>query len=408
MNSAPFDSNPERSPTWLKKGVETLTRMARIAPSPSRSKGNPNPLRELFSDLMAYVIFFEGSCEQQPPALNEVRERIVALINSQEERAKTSGVAIDTYHEARFAVLSWTDEIILNSKWLHRAQWQHLMLAYHGTVNGGEEFFRHLNALPPQANDIREIYYLCICLGFQGEFAFGDGRRELYTLKQRLYKQLCATNGDMRQNYSRIFPEAYQKANVAPSIPPKSNQIWYIVAISVPVLLFGTYWFLLSRQATRITEILRQAPSTITTKCDVQNWAGALVTELRAKGLRAVDEPEGVRIILESLVFAPGSAELGSKADAKIREVVTTVKCYAPDKYIAVEGHASREREGTEATNRKLSEDRARTVANAFERIGFSRERISATGFGSSKPVALNDTEEGRSQNRRVEIIVKK
>ena len=407
MSKSPPNFSADKSSTWLKKGMETLTRMNRVMVPSSKVGGSANPLREIFSDLMAFIIFFESYCEQKPPELQEFKERLISLIAAQEERAKSAGVAIEAFREARFAVLSWVDEIVLNSKWLHRSQWQHLMLAYYGTVNAGEQFFRHLDALPAQANDIREIYFLCICLGFQGELAFGDGLRELQSLKQRIYKQLTANGQDIRQNYPRLFPEAYQKANAAPQAAAKSNRLWYITAGAVPLLLFAIFWFLLHREANRHLAMLDR-PQPLVTKCDQTNWAASLVADLRGRRLRAVDEPDGVRIILESLVFAVSSAELNPQAEARIADIVSTVRCYAPDRAITVEGHASKERDGDEARNRKLSEDRARTVADAFVRIGFSREKTSAHGLGSSKPVALNDTEDGRSQNRRVEIIVKK
>ena len=91
----------------------------------------------------------------------------------------------------------------------------------------------------------------------------------------------------------------------------------------------------------------------------------------------------------------------------EINDMIATVKRYAPERVIIMEGHASKEREVDEARNQKLSDDRARSVADAFVRSGFRSDRISSRGFGSSKPVALNDTEEGRMQNRRVEIFVK-
>jgi flagellar motor protein MotB len=55
-----------------------------------------------------------------------------------------------------------------------------------------------------------------------------------------------------------------------------------------------------------------------------------------------------------------------------------------------------------------LSAARAATVASVFIRSGFSRDKLSSQGFGSERPVALNDTEQGRAQNRRVEIFIKK
>jgi type VI secretion system protein ImpK len=403
MSSEPYGPGRQKSPTLFHKGLATITRMARPA-TPSPAQRGANPLREVFTDLIAYVIFFEASCAQRPPAMNEFREKILALINAQEERVKTSGISMEVFREARFAVLSWVDEMILNSHWPHRGQWQHLMLTYYGTLNAGEEFFRHLERLPSQANDVREIYYLCLSLGFQGKYAFGDEQRELRDLKQGLYKQLCGANGDIRQNYARLFPEAYQKAPQVAPAAPRIRLLWYILACLVPVFLFVGYWLLLRNETNRLIALIDKP---VSQQVPVE-WGRSLVDELRRKGFRAVDEPEGVRITLESLLFKPGSARLDPQAETKINDIVATVKRHAPERPIAVEGHASRESGVDEARNQKLSEERAATVAEGFIRSAFNRDKLSAHGFGSKKPVALNETEEGRSQNRRVEIIIKK
>jgi type VI secretion system protein ImpK len=349
--------------------------------------------------LIAFLIFFESTCEQQPPIPKEFRDKVIALLNAQEERAKSYGIAAEAFKEARYAVLSWVDETVLNSGWPHRNQWQHLMLAYYGTLNAGTEFFRRLNALPSHANDIREIYYLCISLGFQGELAFGEGLRELHALKQKIYKQLSASGGDIRQNYSRLFPEAYQKINAAPQAAPKSNRIWYMTAASLVILLFAVYWFLLHREGSRVINELAKAPSALPAPLD---WSRSLVTELRSKGIPADETSRGVLITLPSLLFAGGSADLSPQADRTISDIVETVKRHASDRSIVVEGHASKE--GNPESNKILSDRRARTVAESFARSGFRREKISSWGFGSEKP------KPGASDaaNRRVEIIVVK
>ena len=396
MSGAPGNINAQRSSTWLQKGVETLTRIGRTPPPSQHSVANP--LRDLFSDLIAFVIFFETTCEQQPPSLSEFRSKVIALVDIQEDRAKSSGVPIEAFREARFAVLSWVDEMILNSKWSHRSQWQHLMLVYYGTVNAGEEFFRRLSSISSQANDILEIYYLCITLGFEGQYAFGDGNRELQTLKQRLYKQLCTTRGDIRQNYPRLFPEAYQKASAAPQALPKSNRVWYILMACVPFLLFVIYFFLLHRESTRIIAELRaptEAPAPPS-----RDWSSSLIEELRRRSVPAEESSQGVLITLPSLLFQANSADLNSQADRTINDIVETVKRHAPDRSIWVEGHASKE--GNPELNRTLSDKRARVVAEAFVRSGFRREKISPWGVGSEKP------KPGASDaaNRRVEITV--
>src|SRR3546814_777412 len=71
---------------------------------------------------------------------------------------------------------------------------------------------------------------------------------------------------------------------------------------------------------------------------------------------------------------------------------------------VALEGHASAE--GTESYNQRLSERRANSVKKYLVNAGVDSGVLSTTGYGESRPVASNDTEEGRSQNRRVEIKI--
>ena len=73
---------------------------------------------------------------------------------------------------------------------------------------------------------------------------------------------------------------------------------------------------------------------------------------------------------------------------------------------VAVEGHT--DSQGNDATNQTLSEARARTVKNALIRKGVSKDILSTKGFGETKPVADNNTAQGRARNRRIDFIVTK
>ena len=68
-----------------------------------------------------------------------------------------------------------------------------------------------------------------------------------------------------------------------------------------------------------------------------------------------------------------------------------------------VEGYT--DNTGTDATNLKLSDDRAKAVREFLESQGITSNRLTSTGKGPADPVAPNDTPEGRSKNRRVEIV---
>jgi OOP family OmpA-OmpF porin len=73
------------------------------------------------------------------------------------------------------------------------------------------------------------------------------------------------------------------------------------------------------------------------------------------------------------------------------------------DLRVSVEGHT--DSIGSDAYNQRLSERRAKTVRDYMVSRGIDASRITARGFGESKPVASNTTAEGRAENRRVEIL---
>lgn len=71
---------------------------------------------------------------------------------------------------------------------------------------------------------------------------------------------------------------------------------------------------------------------------------------------------------------------------------------------LAVEGNT--DSVGTEAFNQRLSERRAEGVRSYLTKQGVPESSTTATGFGKTRPIASNDTSEGRQQNRRVELVV--
>jgi len=75
-----------------------------------------------------------------------------------------------------------------------------------------------------------------------------------------------------------------------------------------------------------------------------------------------------------------------------------------PDVRVSVDGHT--DARGTDEYNQKLSERRARAVLERLVRLGVGSSRLEPQGYGESRPVASDETEEGRAQNRRVELNV--
>jgi len=89
----------------------------------------------------------------------------------------------------------------------------------------------------------------------------------------------------------------------------------------------------------------------------------------------------------------------------KLDELVAQVKSHQAVDSITITGHT--DSVGTDAYNQKLSERRANSVRDYMVNAGIDTSLITSTsGMGESKPVASNDTADGRQENRRVEIVV--
>ena len=109
---------------------------------------------------------------------------------------------------------------------------------------------------------------------------------------------------------------------------------------------------------------------------------------------------EQIPMPLNNLFFATNEYSLQPASINELERVVTILRNHPY--HIEIGGHT--DNIGSEASNLKLSEQRAKAVLEWLVAHGIPREQLSARGYGESRPVVSNTTEEGRSKNRRVEI----
>ncbi|ALW85335.1 hypothetical protein AUC43_09650 [Hymenobacter sedentarius] len=146
----------------------------------------------------------------------------------------------------------------------------------------------------------------------------------------------------------------------------------------------------------------------------VGGTAGALIgrkmdkaaAELRRdlEGAKVERVGEGIKITFASgILFATNSASLTPDAAGNVSQLAETLKKYA-DTNVVIEGHT--DNTGSDAINQPLSQRRAQAVANTIINEGVDAARITATGYGSTQPVADNTTAAGKAANRRVEVAI--
>ncbi len=115
---------------------------------------------------------------------------------------------------------------------------------------------------------------------------------------------------------------------------------------------------------------------------------------------RVVDSNGCIKVITLRINFEYDKAEIPNSYNEKLQETVNFLR-ENPEYRVKLEGHT--DSRGSFKYNQKLSEKRAKAVADALIGLGIGKERISYEGYGENLPVASNATKEGRALNRRVE-----
>lgn len=124
-----------------------------------------------------------------------------------------------------------------------------------------------------------------------------------------------------------------------------------------------------------------------------------------AKFASVKQETRGMVITLSGgVLFVSAKSNLLPTAQLKLNQVADALIKEDPLSKIVVEGHT--DSQGSAAYNQQLSEERAQTVRDYLVARGIAADRITSQGFGFSRSIADNKSEEGRANNRRVEIVV--
>jgi outer membrane protein OmpA-like peptidoglycan-associated protein len=108
--------------------------------------------------------------------------------------------------------------------------------------------------------------------------------------------------------------------------------------------------------------------------------------------------------LTNDILFDFNSFALRPESRETLRELANNFRQY-PNEEVSVEGHT--DNVGSDEYNQRLSEQRAGSVRDYLVDQGVPTDRVSATGYGKTRPKASNDTPEGRQINRRVEIHIR-
>lgn len=130
------------------------------------------------------------------------------------------------------------------------------------------------------------------------------------------------------------------------------------------------------------------------------------ITEKTTESIKTADIENHPRImtVFGGQTFRSGQDIIHDAAISKIEKLISEISVF-PNSLIIIEGHTDNIPTGKlHKDNMDLSVRRARTIANILISRGIPQERISVIGYGDTRPIDTNTTEEGRAKNRRVEV----
>lgn len=206
-------------------------------------------LIDCFMELLAYVTYFLKTAKTRQPAFEQVKADIDRLVSQCDTRSHEQGISKEDYDHARFAIFAWIDEAILHSAWNEKEKWQRhqLQRVHFNTADAGELFYERLNTLGPHKRDVREVYYLCLAMGFTGRYIHeGDDflLEQLRTsnLKLLLGSSLGLPSLEKGELFSEAYPLVSNQAIAKRQKRGLSSVMW--VGIGFPILLYGALFLI--------------------------------------------------------------------------------------------------------------------------------------------------------------------
>ena len=211
-------------------------------------------LSDIFSELFEFLLVFRDMPADERPDYNTFRNKVVVLMDRMEGMAREGQVSSQDFTSAKFALTAFIDELILNSTWEYRKEWKanSLQMQYFQTHTAGEEFFRKLKELDTDQKDVLEVYYFCLCLGFQGEMVSNPAK--LMTIRHEIMQRLDFHD---KMSSTKLTPQAYET-----SLHGQKSQwnlpsyLWAILPLGGLLVCYMLYVFILRYQAGSTIEMI--------------------------------------------------------------------------------------------------------------------------------------------------------
>lgn len=195
---------------------------------------------DCFTDVILFTRkFVRGELEINTS--DDVRRELSQLFENSQKLAESQDMTEEFYQQAKFPVVALVDEMLQCSNWEHKADWQKhpLQRHYFETTSAGAEFYERLNVLNKFGpdRDIREVFALCLGLGFKGKYFRGEDRKAYEGIKAFNLSLLLPDEAQRNIDSATLFPFAYKGHEDSDQNSFKARLNIYPVIIGVPIIV---------------------------------------------------------------------------------------------------------------------------------------------------------------------------
>jgi len=388
-----------------------------------------NPLVAAAAPLLQLLGRLRVTYSQPNPG--DLRERAMQQMRAFEQAARDAGVPMDQLRPAHYALCASLDDVVLNTPWGSAGAWaaRSLVSTFHQEVRSGERFFDLLGQLrqnPGTFLPVLELMYLCLSLGFQGQYRLSPrGPGELDRLREDLYAIIMR----QRQAADPALSPHWQGVN-APYKPARATVPAWVMGACALAIVGGLFiWFstglnaasdnlfaqIISAPLDHMPAITRAAPVRPPPPPPPQAAPAPdpLYVFLKPEidqGLVTVlgDHAMPIVRIRNRGMFGSGSATVAPSYVHLLERIGEALK--AEKGPVTVDGYTDNQPIHTVQfpSNFQLSSARAEAARAIIVRALGDPARVTAQGHADSDPIASNATPEGRDENRRIEVVLRR
>jgi type VI secretion system protein ImpK len=186
-------------------------------------------LADLCGDLLAFALQLKRSAD--PGDAEMLRQKIDEQFRALETKSRQADVPQEDVQQAKYAIAAFIDEMILTSSWGLKDSWadKPLQLAYFNDFAAGEEFYNKIDTLRgAKRNNVLEVYYLCLALGFRGKYVDLQGMEKKKVLMDTMLREMRGTAAPAAPGTGGLSP-SWTPPDALPGIV-KNFPAWFVAA----------------------------------------------------------------------------------------------------------------------------------------------------------------------------------